>query len=77
MTAVPFKESQQIPVDHVDSGSKASSNLTVAKLRAALQLFEENEAWNQDAPQFGDQLVIAVTSSQIMSLLRGNGGQQL
>ena len=42
----------------------------MAKLRAALQLFEENEAWNQDAPQFGDQLVIAVTSSQIMNLLR-------
>ena len=70
MTAVPFKESQQIAVDHVDSGTKGASNLTVAKLRAALQLFEENEAWNQDAPQFGDQLVIAVTSSQIMSLLR-------
>ena len=61
-------------MDHVDSGSKASSNLTVAKLRAALQLFEENEAWNQDAPQFGDQLVIAVTSSQIMSLLRETEG---
>ena len=70
MTAVPFKESQQIAVDHVDSGTKSASNLTVAKLRAALQLFEENEAWNQDAPQFGDQLVIAVTSSQIMNLLR-------
>jgi len=67
---VPFKESQQIAVDHVDSGTKSASNLTVAKLRAALQLFEENEAWNQDAPQFGDQLVIAVTSSQIMNLLR-------
>lgn len=41
MTAVPFKESQQIAVDHVDSGTKGASNLTVAKLRAALQLFEE------------------------------------
>ncbi len=77
MTAVPFKESQQIAVDHVDSGTKSASNLTVAKLRAALQLFEENEAWNQDAPQFGDQLVIAVTSSPDHEPAAGNGGQQL
>ncbi len=70
LTAVTFNENQQIDQDYVDSGTPANSNLTVAKLRAALQMFEENEAWNQDAPQFGDQLVIAVTSSQIMSLLR-------
>ncbi len=70
LTAVSFNEDQQIDQDYVDSGTAANSNLTVAKLRAALQMFEENEAWNQDAPQFGDQLVIAVTSSQIMSLLR-------
>ncbi len=70
MTAVQFLSTQEIPVDYVDSGTASDSNLTVAKLRATLQMFEENEAWNQDAPQFGDQLVIAVTSSQIMSLLR-------
>ena len=84
MTAVPFKESQQIAVDHVDSGTKSTSNLTVAKLRAALQLFEENEAWNQDAPQFGDQLVIAVAVHVATDIVapdhesaEGNGGQQL
>lgn len=70
MTAVPFSENQIIPASYVESGSESSSNLTVAKLRATLQMLEEKEAWNQDAPQFGDQLVIAVTSSQIMSLLR-------
>ncbi len=70
LTAVSFNENQKIEQDYVDSGTAVNSNLTVAKLRAALQMFEENEAWNQDAPQFGDQLVIAVTSSQIMSLLR-------
>lgn len=43
MTAVPFKESQQIAVDHVDSGTKSASNLTVTKLRAALQLLRKTK----------------------------------
>lgn len=66
----PVEIDQEIPVDFVDSGTASSSGLTVDKLRAALQLFEENEAWGQDAENYGDQLVMAVTSSQLMNLLR-------
>lgn len=70
LNAVDLSDNQTIKVDYAESGSAAASNLTVAKLRAALQKFQENEAWNDDARDAGDQLVIAVTSSQIMSLLR-------
>lgn len=42
MTAVPFKESQQIAVDHVDSGTKSASNLTVASC-AQPPAFEETK----------------------------------
>lgn len=70
LNVVELSDNQTIKVDYVESGTAAATNLTVAKLRAALQKFQENEAWNDDARDAGDQLVIAVTSSQIMSLLR-------
>ncbi len=67
---VELSADQTIPVNYVESGSQTASNLTVAKLRATLQKFQENEAWSEDARNYGDQLVLACTSSQIMSLLR-------
>lgn len=68
--AVELGNGQTVKVNYVESGSDTPSNLTVAKLRATLQKFQENEAWNDDSRTFGDQLVLACTSSQIMSLLR-------
>lgn len=70
LNAVELGDEQTIKADHVESGTAAASNLTVAKLRATMQKFQEKEAWNDDSRDAGDQLVIAVTSSQIMSLLR-------
>lgn len=70
LQAVELGNAQTIAVNYVESGSAKDDNLTVAKLRATLQLLEENEAWHQDSSHFGDQLVLAATSSQIMSLLR-------
>lgn len=61
---------QTVNADYVESGAAAASNLTVAKLRAVMQKFQEKEAWNDDSIAFDDKLCIAVTSSQIMSLLR-------
>lgn len=59
-----------VPVNYVESGTASDSNLTVAKLRATLEWFQQNEAWGQDSENYGDKLVMAVTSSQIMSMLR-------
>lgn len=70
LTSVNLGDSQKVPANYVETGTAQESNLTVAKLRATLQLFEENEAWHHDSGSYGDQLVLAATSSQIMSLLR-------
>ncbi|MEG0838011.1 MAG: phage capsid protein [Akkermansia sp.] len=72
MTPAQLPTTQSIAVNYVSSGTATESNLTIAKLRATLQLFEENEAWHNDSESYGDQLVIAASSSQIMSLLREN-----
>lgn len=70
MTPVELNAKQIIKASYVESGSAVDSNLTVAKLRATLQKFMKNEAWGQDSDAMGDRLVLACTSSQIMSLLR-------
>lgn len=70
MTPVNLTAKQSVAINYVESGTAAESNLTVAKLRAALQKFEETEAWHNDSENYGDQLVLAASSSQIMSLLR-------
>lgn len=70
MKAVELHSDQIVAANYVETGSAKASNLTIGKLRAALQRFQEEEAWGQDSENYGDQLVIAVTSSQIMSLLR-------
>lgn len=68
--AVPFSENQVVESDYVDSGSAVGSNLTVAKLRKALAMLHKAEAWNEERRAYGDELVLACTSSQIDSLLR-------
>lgn len=70
LDSIDLSDEQTVKVNYVESGTAAASNLTVAKLRATLQRFQENEAWNDDSRAYGDQLVLACTSSQIMSLLR-------
>lgn len=67
---VSFPESQVIAKNYTDSGSAADSNLTVAKLRQALHMLQMNEAWSEERRAYGDELVLACTSSQINSLLR-------
>lgn len=68
--AVPFSENQVVASDYVDSGSVVGSNLTVAKLRKALAMLHKAEAWNEERRAYGDELVLACSSSQIDSLLR-------
>lgn len=70
LDSIDLGAEQTVNANYVESGSAAAANLTVAKLRATLQKFHENEAWNDDSRSYGDQLVLACTSSQIMSLLR-------
>ena len=70
VTPVEIPDTQIVPANYVETGTAKDSNLTVAKLRAIVQKFQENEAWGQDSENYGDKLVMAVTSSQIMSLLR-------
>lgn len=70
LTTVSFPVTQTVAVNYSESGATDNTNLTVEKLRATLRLFEENEAWSQDSHRMGDELVMAVTSAQIMSLLR-------
>jgi len=61
---VAFPSSQQIAVDYVEDGSPTNSGLTLEKLRAANQLFQENEV-DDDEEKF-----IIVTAQQLNELLR-------
>ena len=69
-TPVAFSENQVVASDYVDSGSATAGNLTVAKLRKALAMLHKAEAWNEERRAYGDELVLACTSSQIDSLLK-------
>ncbi len=69
-TAVTFPDTQVIESDYVESGSAAESNLTLIKLRKALSMFLKAEAWSDERRAYGDELVLACTSSQIDSLLQ-------
>lgn len=71
-TVIRLPDSQIIPKDYSEDGSstKVDSNLTVAKLRRALQLFQKSEVWSEERRAYGDELVLACSSSQINSLLR-------
>jgi hypothetical protein len=62
--------SQIVAKDFVESGSAVSSNLTVGKLRKALTILQKNEAWSDERRAYGDELVLACSSSQINALLQ-------
>lgn len=68
--AVPFDNNQIIDVDYTESGSASNSSLTLAKLRRALAMLQKAEAWNEERRAYGDELVLACSSSQIAALLR-------
>lgn len=64
-TTVSFSSNSQIPVNYVESGTAANSNLTIGKLRHARYLLEAAEAI-----QDNEQIWAIVSASQIQSLLR-------
>ena len=68
-TAVAFPADRVVAKDYVESGTKAASGLTLAKLRRTLQMFQEADAWTEDSAAAGDQLVFACSSAQILNLL--------
>lgn len=71
--AKDYAESSATTDSSDTSGTAATppaSNLTVAKLRKALSMLQKAEAWNEERRQYGDELVLACTSSQINSLLQ-------
>ena len=69
-TAVTFPTAQTVAKNFVESGTAEDTGLTLAKLRRVLQMFQENEAWNDDSAGMGDQLVMACSSAQMMNLLQ-------
>lgn len=69
-TAVAFPADQVVAKNYVESGTAADSNLTVAKLRKALAMLQKSEAWNDERRAYGDELVLACTSSQVAALLQ-------
>lgn len=68
--AVSFSPAQVVDADYTDDGSETPTNLTVAKLRKALSMLQKAEAWNEERRAYGDELVLACTSSQINALLQ-------
>ncbi len=68
--SVAFKSSQVIANDYVESGSAVATDLTLGKLRKALAMLQKAEAWNEERRAYGDELVLACTSSQISALLK-------
>lgn len=69
-SAVVFPESQTIAVNYVDSGTATESNLTIDKLRQALTMLHQSEAWSEERRSYGDELVLACSGSQINALLK-------
>jgi len=61
---VTFPSTQQIAVDYVESGSAASSGLTIGKLRKAKQILDRNEV------DPTERRYIACTAKQITDLLQ-------
>lgn len=64
VTPVALPSSQKVAVDFVESGSTANSGLTIAKLRQAKFIFDDNEVDEEE------QITIALTAKQIQDLLR-------
>jgi len=68
-TTVVLPSSQIIGVDYVETGATANSNITIGKLRAALQNLQENEAFGQDTDE-DSMAVCALSASNLNALLR-------
>jgi len=69
-TPAEFSSSQVVAKNYVETGTAADTNLTVAKLRKTLAMLQKSEAWNDERRAYGDELVLACTSSQIAALLK-------
>lgn len=69
-TIVDVSLTNEVAVNYVETGSAANSNLTVGKIRAALEILQDSEAFGQDVDEDQGQAVMAVTSKQLHSLLR-------
>lgn len=61
---VSLPSGQKIAVNHVESGTPVSSGLTIAKLRTAKYIFDDNDI-DDDEPK-----VIVVSARQLQDLLR-------
>jgi hypothetical protein len=68
--SVPFSDNQLVDSDYTENGTPKDCNLTVAKLRKTLSMLQKAEAWNEERRAYGDELVLACTSSQINALLQ-------
>jgi len=63
-TAVPLPSGQKVAFNYVESGSTAASGLTIAKLRAAKYILDDNEC-DEDDPR-----TILLGAKQLQDLLR-------
>jgi hypothetical protein len=64
-TAVAFPSTQTIPINYVEAGSAANSNLTIGKLRKVKDMFGTAEAIEE-----GEIIQMAVAQNQLTALLR-------
>ena len=64
-TSVTFPAGSEVAVNYVESGVAANSNLTVGKLRRVRYLLTSEEAVED-----GEPIYMAITASQVQSLLR-------
>ena len=69
-TSVKLPDSQVIQKNYTEEGAATDSNLTLAKLRRALHMLQASEAWSEERRAYGDELVLACTSSQLTALLK-------
>lgn len=69
-SGIALPDSQVIAEDYVESGTAADSNLTIGKLRHALAMLQKAEAWSEERRAYGDELVLAISSSQVNALLQ-------
>ncbi|GAT33291.1 hypothetical protein TSACC_21704 [Terrimicrobium sacchariphilum] len=63
-TLTPLPSGQQVAVDYVETGSTANSGLTIAKMRAAKYILDNNDVDDME------QRTLVVTARQLQNLLR-------
>jgi hypothetical protein len=69
MVDVSLPSSQQVAVNYDETGLGSNTDLTLEKLRKALQILQEAEAFGQDSDE-DTTAVCAVSARQLNSLLR-------